>query len=535
MTLPSEADIVIVGGGSAGCVLAARLSEDPSLRVVLLEAGDQNRNLVRDIPGFTMALMGNPRVDWNYPAEPDPTLNGRSLVWHAGKMTGGSSSINGLVYIRGLRRDYDEWARLGCTGWGWDDLEPWFRKVEGFAGEGADSLGREGPLSLSHIASPHALTRPFVEACDQAGIGRAQDYNCGGNEGAFLNLTNQRNGTRVSTARAWLEPALKRPNLTVIRGALAERVIITDGRASGVRFRFGNDVCSIAARREVIVSAGTMHSPALLMRSGIGPAEDLRAIGIDVTVDSPGVGRNLQDHSGTMIGRFVDVPTYNSEMGPFSGVKHLFNYLLFKRGPLASSAVQAMAWARSDPALPEPDIHLNWFPFGVDYNVSPPVMYKQPCVSLGVCISRPHSRGRIVLANADPATLPTVRHHMFEDERDMATLVRSLPLLERIFEAPALARHVVGRTAPFVENLPPDNVEEAIRASAGLGLHAVGTCRMGSDAAAVVDPSLRVHGIAGLRVADCSIFPRQISANTNAAAMMIGEKAASLVLTGLKS
>jgi choline dehydrogenase len=534
-----EADVVVIGAGSAGCVLANRLSDDAKVKVLVLEAGERDSSFVADVPGLTMRLMGNPATDWCHAAEPDPTLDGRTLIWHAGKMLGGGSGMNGLVYIRGLRRDYDDWAAAGCQGWGWNDVVPYFRRAEGFEDGTLASLGTNGPLSVSRIRSLHELTPPFVEACAQVGLTTLEDYNAGEREGAFVNLTTQRRGQRSSTARSYLRPAAGRANLRVVRGASVDKIVFEGNRACGVRFYVGNDVHEVKVRSEVLLSAGTLQSPLILMRSGIGPGAELRAQGIEVRFDAGGVGQNLQDHTGIMIGKFVNVPTYNSQMDPLNGLRHLCNYLLFRRGPLASAAVQAMAWARSDQRLAEPDVHLNFFPFGVDYNAAPPAMHKRPCVSVGACISRPYSRGRVRLRGREARDRPIIEHRMLDDERDLATMVRSVRLIESIFAAAALAPAVVGTSAPFENIAPardPDSqridshaLEKIVRETAGLGLHAVGTCRMGSDAASVVDTELRVRGVNGLRVIDASIMPRLVSANTNAASIMIGEKGADLV------
>lgn len=526
------ADIVIVGAGSAGAVLAARLSERADVNVVLLEAGSRARSFIGDIPGFTMKLMGNPAVDWNYLAEPDPTLNGRALVWHAGKMLGGGSSINGLVYIRGLQRDFDEWRADGCTGWGWSDVEPWFRKAEHFEGGGAPSMGTDGPLGISRIRSVHPLSQSFVDACAQVGIPEHPDYNRGDGEGAFLNYTNQRNGQRESTAKAYLGAARGRPNLRIVTGALVDRILFDGTRATGIRYRRGGQVHEIKVAREVILSAGALHSPLILQRSGIGAAEELGALGIDVVADRPEVGRNLQEHSGPMVAKFVSMPTYNSEMDPINGLRHLFNYLTARTGPLASAAVQAMAWARSDPALAEPDLHLNWFPFGVDYGASPPTMHKNPCVSLGACVSRPWSRGSVNVRSADAAAPPRIDYRLLDDERDLAAMVRSIDLMERIFAAPALAKYVTKDETP-AQPLTSDADKQAfIRQRLGIGLHPAGTCRLGADDGSVLDLDLNVRGVSGVRVADASVMPRLVSANTNAAAIMIGEKAADIIARG---
>jgi choline dehydrogenase len=449
-------------------------------------------------------------------------------------MLGGGSGINGMVYIRGLRRDYDEWAAAGCSGWSWNEVAPYFRRAEHFEDGDLASLGTSGPLAVSRIRSLHDLTPKFVAACAQLGLATLEDYNRGDREGAFVNLTNQRRGQRASTARSYLQPVSGRANLRIIRGALVDTIQFDGKRACGVRFRLHGGIQEVRVGGEVLLSAGAVQSPIILQRSGIGPGAALRAHGIEVRVDASGVGENLQDHAGIMIGRFVNVPTYNSQMGPINGLRHLCNYLLFRRGPLASAAVQAMAWVRSDPGLGEPDLHLNWFPFGVDYNVTPPAMHKRPCVSVGACISRPFARGRVRLSGSDPQDRPLIDQRLLADERDLATIVRSIRLIERIFAAPALAPSVVGTSAPFTGQETARDLETLIREHAGLGLHAVGTCRMGSDAQSVVDPELRVRGVSRLRVIDASIMPRLVSANTNAASIMIGEKGSDLVRQSLR-
>jgi choline dehydrogenase len=527
-----SADIVIIGAGSAGCVLAARLSENPSLNVLLLEAGSREASFLGNIPGMTMRLMGNPITDWNHPGRPDPSANARSLIWHGGKMLGGGSSINGMVYIRGLQRDYDEWD---CEGWAWRDVEPYFRRAEQFEDDTLPSLGKAGPLSVSRIRSVHPLSGKFVEACAELGLETLPDYNAGSGEGAYLGLASQKRGQRASTAMAYLRPAATRPNLHILRGALVDKILFENKHANGIRIEHAGATHDIRVNREVILSAGTIQSPVILLRSGVGPAEALRAQGITAIADSPEVGANLQDHVGFIIAKFVNMPTYNSEMGPVSGLRHVANYLLFRRGPLASPVVQAMAWARSHASAPAPDIQLNFLPYGIDFNASPPAMHKRPCVSLGANISRPHTRGRIGLSGPAAQDRPAIEYQELGDERDMATMLHSVALLENLYRTRAFAPAVLGPVPPFDAPRTDPDLPGILRQVCGLGLHSVGTCRMGLDASAVVDLQLRVRGVSGLRVIDASIMPRLVSANTNAAAIMIGEKGADQVKRAIQN
>lgn len=531
---PLEADVVIVGAGSAGCVVAARLSEEAGLKVLLLEAGDRQPSFVSDVPAMTVRLVGNPSSDWSHLAEPDPTLDGRRLIWSGGRMVGGSSSINGLVYIRGLQRDYDDWASAGCHGWGWKDVEPFFQRAEGFGGKGSPSLGRDGPLSVCETPSLQPLSRKFIEACAQLQMPPLPDYNAGDCAGAFANMTTQRHGRRSSTARAYLEPARRRHNLQVVRGALVDRILFEGRRAVGVVALMDGNPRHIIARRQVVLSAGSIMTPAILLRSGIGSAAHLRELGIEVLANRTEVGANLQDHIGIMVCKHVNRPTYNSDTGPISGLRHLANYLMFRRGPLASPVVQAMAWARSDPGLAAPDLHLNWFPFGIDYNAHPPALHKRPAVSLFACVSRPHARGSVSLKSADAHRGPAITHRLIDDSRDLAALKGALRLIERVFATPALSPFVTGPAAPFQGTETEDEAETLLRRYAGLGLHAAGTCRMGSDPKSVVHTDLRVREIGGLSVVDASVMPRLVSANTNAAAIMIGERGAAFLKQSLR-
>ena len=525
------AEYVIAGGGSAGCVLAARLSEDPNCRVVLLEAGGAGEGLMTTMPSGSYKLLGKPHADWMYMTEPDPSLGGRKVMWTAGKMLGGGSAINGMMYIRGSRADYDGWEQeLGCEGWGWDNVQTYFKKSEGFDGPPGSSHSTSGPLGVSLPRDIHPLSRAFVEACGEAGLRKVEDYCAGDIDGAFLAFVTQRNGQRSSAARAFLKPAMRRPNLTVLTDAVVDRVVIENGRATGVRFVRNGTAQTVEARREVIVSASTMQSPAILLRSGIGPAEELRAMGIAVAVDSPEVGKNLQEHASVQTSAIVDIPTVNTRMGPGGLGFGVMQYFLQRRGIMTATPVESMAFVRSRPGLAEPDIKLQFGPMAFDPATRGP--HRLPGVIIYTNVAKPRSRGEIRLRGSDPLAAPVIDHRLLGEPEDMAALIRGLKEVNRILHAPSFAKHLKSRISP--SELPSDDAtwERYIRDTAGIGYHPVGTCRMGGDPGSVVDPRLRVRGVAGLRVADGSIMPIMPSANTNAPVIMVGEKAADLIRDG---
>jgi choline dehydrogenase len=525
---PEQADYIIVGGGSAGCVLANRLSEDPANRVVLLEAGGTSAGFMKRMPAGGMKLMFGDN-DWCHLTEPDPSLNGRRMSWNAGKLLGGGSAINGMIYIRGDRSDYEQWAgELGCTGWGWDDVLPFFRKSEGFTGEPSQSHSAMGPLGVGLPTMQHPLARVFVQGCAEYGLRRVEDY-CGGDvDGAFLMYVTQRDGQRASAARAFLDPAKSRPNLTIVTGAMADKVVIAQGRATGVQFRQDGQSHSVQARREVIVSAGTINSPAVLLRSGIGPAAQLRSLGIAVTIDAPDVGRNLQEHASFHSTFQVTMPTYNQMMRPLTLAREFLRYALTGKGLMTIVPVEAMAYLRSQPELAQPDIKLS---FGLMcYDPATRKPHHLPGVTVYANVAKPKSRGEIRLRSADAADKPVIDHRLLGHPDDVAVLISGGKQVQQLFRTPALARVTVGGFTP--SPLPQSDAEweQRIRNDCGIGYHPVGTCRMGGDAAAVVDPRLRVRGVAGLRVADASIMPIMPAANTNAPAIMIGEKAAAMIV-----
>lgn len=522
-----QADYVIAGGGSAGCVLACRLSEDPQKRVVLLEVGGSTNRFWVNVPAGLNKNIADPALNWFHATEPDPSLGDRRVLWHSGKGLGGGSAINGMVYIRGSRSDYDAWAAAGCAGWGWEDVLPCFRRAESFEGGASASHGNSGPLGVSPLRVVHPLARPFLAACEEIGIPGIEDYCAGNIDGAFINYATQRHGLRSSTASSYLHLAKKRRNLQVITGALVDRVLIENGRAVGVEFLHDGVSRSLRVRREVIVSAGAIQSPAILLRSGIGPAEELQALGIQVQVDSPNVGRNLHEHPSLHSARLVDTPTYNSMKNPFrlgfEGLKYIFT----RRGLLTTPAVHAMAHARSRPDMAEPDLKLQFLPFANDPVRKTP--HAQNGVTVSINIMRPKARGQIRLRSLDPAEKPVIDYRMFEHPEDLAAMRAGVRLVDRIYAASPLDAHVLGRIFPLQPELSDETLDELIRENASVGYHPVSSCRMGADSESVVDPELRVRGVSGLRVSDASVMPVMPSANTNAPTIMIGEKAADLI------
>lgn len=533
-----EADFVICGGGSAGCVMAARLSEDPERRVVLLEAGDGKDRLTVDVPAGLSMVVANPQTNWMYFTESDSSQNDRRVFWSSGRGLGGGSRINGMVYIRGTRYDYDHWAKeLGCTGWSWDEVLPYFKKSEDFDGPPGPAHGKGGPLGVSRLRVIHPLAHAFMDACKELGMRQIEDYCEGDIDGTFINLATQRNGKRCSTAEGFLKPALHRKNLRVITGAMVDRLLFEGKRAIGVRFLCNGTPREIRVHGEVILSAGTIQTPPILMRSGVGPGAILQQHGIEVVAVREEVGRNLHEHPSLPNSRLVREPTYNVRRNPFILAREGLKYLLTRRGWLATCAVHAMAHARSDPSLQYPDIKFQMLPFWADAHAREFFADRKPLpdatrhsgITIGVNLMTPNSRGRILLRDTNPTSKPKIDFRIYDDPRDLERMREGLKIANRIFEAPSLARHVVGPAFPPDPHQSDEEWEEQLRACSSTGLHPVGTCRMGSDADAVVDTQLRVNGVERVRIADCSIIPLLPSANTNAPAIMIGERCADFV------
>lgn len=521
-------DYLIAGSGSAGSVLAARLSENPANKVTLLEAGkDRSSNLLVDMPAGSFAMMGRKGFDWVHQTEPDPSIGGRSMGWSGGRMLGGSSAINGMVYIRGNRQDFERWEELGASGWGWETMLRAYMKAECFEGPPLQGHGKDGPLKVGRANVRHALSEPLIRALEAHGVPRRPDYCDGDQYGAYDIWTTAVGGRRCSVVPSYLEPARKRPNLQIVTDALVDKVLVEQGRATGLRALVGGEPRDYCGAGEVIICAGTLQSPGILMRSGIGPAAQLQSLGIAVVCDLP-VGQNLQEHNGITTSRFVDVPTYNSPFGPWTIGKNVLRWLLHKDGPMSSAAVHVMAGLKTDPALDEPDISVSFVPLAINFDTGVPKMADRPGISIGGNNMRPQSRGEIRLRSIDPRDKPVIDHRLLGDERDLENLVWFGKFTEQLWQTQPLAGHVTGRGIPEAAPATDDEWRAWIRQMAGIGYHPVGTCRMGGEDA-VLDPQLRVRGIAGLRVCDASVMPCILSGNTNAATIAIAERAAEII------
>ena len=524
-------DFIIVGAGSAGCVLANRLSADGRYQVALFEAGGKDTYPWIHIPVGYFKTMGNPATDWCYRTEPDPGLNGRALNWPRGKVLGGSSSINGLLYVRGQPQDFDQWRQLGNVGWSWDDVMPLFRRAENWEGESSEVRGTGGPLNVSESRLTRPVIDAWVDAAEGLGYKRNDDYNGEDQEGVGHFQMTMRNGRRCSSATAFLKPARGRSNLHIFTGAKTLGLIMEGRRAAGIRVRQGDRVIEARARREVVLSAGSLGSPHIMMLSGIGAGGELAAHGIEVVHDLAGVGKNLQDHLQARPVYKTAQSTINSETRhPLQYVGIALEYALKRSGPMAMAASLGTAFLKTRPELETPDIQFHLQPFSADK----PGEGTHPfsAFTASVLQLRPESAGHLELTSSSPDDYVAIHPNYLATKTDCDTIVAGVRIARAVCAAEPVKSMITEEYAPgpAVDDADDDAILEWVRNTATTIYHPTGTCKMGTDKMAVVDPKLRVHGIEGLRVADASIMPIITSGNTNAPSIMIGEKASDMIL-----
>jgi choline dehydrogenase len=524
-----ECDLIVVGAGSAGCAMAGRLKA-AGMRVVLLEAGKSDGDLRLKIPALTSSVVQNSDFDWVYAAEPDPSVGGRADVWPGGKRLGGGSSINGMMYVRGHRWDYDHWAGLGAHGWSYADVLPYFRRMETYQGGASAWRGGSGPVSVAHGRVDYPIVDDWITAAMRFGIPRVTDHNGETpGEGTDVAQVTQRNGLR-SSATAYLRLAGGGSRLDTRLQARVRRILIEDGRAIGVEYDRDGSTQEVHAKAGVVVCAGSLNSPRLLMLSGVGPGAQLQAHGIAVARDLPGVGANLQEHVGTHLVNQVNARTVNSDARGLALLRGAFDFALRRRGVLTTAVGHAQAFVRTRSTAVVPNIQISFTAFAFDLDERGRlVLRREPSVSTVVCVARPQSRGTLSLRSSDPFAPPVIRHQLLGVEDDVEQLVEGLEIARQIMAQPSLRPYAASEVRPGA-----GAHGEALRAfakAAAIPLyHPVGTCKMGGDALAVVDPEVAVHGLRGLWIADASVMPSLPVGNTNATAIMIGEKGADHVL-----
>ncbi|TCJ30983.1 GMC family oxidoreductase [Parafrankia sp. BMG5.11] len=539
-------DYVVVGGGSAGCVLANRLSADRRTRVLLLEAGGSDRHPFIHVPGLVQKACRISGIVWDYRAAPDESRNGAGGLWMAGRVIGGGSSINGVMWVRGHAGDFDGWAAQGCDGWDWQGVEPYFRRAERYIG-GTPARGVKGPIQVRKVRAPHVITDAFVAAADASGHPYTDDYNGERQEGVGVGQANVRRGFRHSASRAHLRGAWRRRNLKVVTGAFVERVLLEGDRAVGVEYRWKGRLLTARASKEVVLSAGAIASPKLLMLSGVGPADHLRGHGINVVADVPGVGRNLQEHPVVSMLWNIDVPTFGMDFTLRGIVKHGFSFLR-GRGPAAAGIFHAIMFSKLNADSSRTEVEAGFTPIALvganagdikaetlsgsgTHDVRQMQVLDRATVTVYLSLLHPRSRGSVQLRSANPADPPLIQHEMFAEEGDLWDLVAGCRQVRQVFDTSPMSDHVTSEALPGADVTSDDEWEAFLRSQNCHGaMHPAGTCRMGTGPEAVVDPRLRAVGVQGLRVVDASVMPELTSGNTNAPTIMIAEKAAAMIL-----
>jgi choline dehydrogenase len=534
-TFDMEFDVVVAGGGSAGCVLATRLTENPAISVCLIEAGGRDRNPWIHIPLGFGKLVPNPNVNWGYETEPEPHLDGRRLSWPRGKVLGGSGSINGLVFLRGAPSDFDGWEATGAKGWGYKDVLPYFKRMEHNV-RGADEYrGQGGPMCISDIKRPSAPAQAFVDACTRLQYPLNPDFNAERIDGVGMVQLNIRNGWRCSTAAGYLKPNLKRKNLKLITRTFVRRILFEGRRAVGVEVEQGGAVKRIAARREVIVSGGAINSPMLLMNSGIGPAAELREVGIEVRHDLAGVGKNLQDHVQGRLTFLTRQPGTLNEIltSTRQQARMALEWLTSRSGQLAVGATESTLFAKSNPAEPAPDLQFQSINFSTEHLTLG--LDRWPGFGFNFCVCRPKSRGEIKLADATGRSKPRIFANYFSDpeDDDMRRTVKAFHIGRQISATEPYRSLIVSEVRPGAHVVADEDIRSFIRQIAGTVFHPCGTCRMGEDENSVVDPELRVRGVEGLRVVDASVMPVIPSPNIHPATIMVAEKGSDAILRSI--
>ena len=523
-------DYIVIGAGSAGCVMANRLSADGTATVALLEAGATDWNPWIHVPVGYFKTIHNPATDWCYETEPDPGLNGRSLKWPRGKVLGGSSSINGLLYVRGQHQDYDRWAELGCTGWSYNDVLPYFKKAQNQARGESKYHGVDGPLQVSDMSFRRAICDDFIKGVAELGTPISDDNNAEDQEGVGYFQLTAHNGRRCSSAVAYLSGLKKRTNLTILTHAMAERIGFENGRAHTVHIKQKDVPRTLKANREIVLCGGAINSPQLLQLSGIGPGQLLQDNGIDVIVDSPDVGGNLQDHLQIRtVYKTKEAITLNDELSnSWQKMRAGMTYLTSRSGPLSMAASQVYAFCRTRLSNERPDIQYHFQPLSAD---SPGEgLHPFSAITASVCQLRPESRGTIQITSPDPTKHPSIVPNYLSTELDCLTAIESIRHARRVMDSDAMRGHILEEYLPDPRAKTDDEILDQARNISNTIYHPVGTCRMGADSNAVLDSELRVRGVAGLRVVDASVMPEIVSGNTNAPTIMIAERAADLIL-----